>query len=160
MLQIQIKKTTEASILSCLRPNGTGTYTKLHPNLEIHDIAHFVVEKQLGFKHAFYGLLLDGYDISDFAKPKEQRPEALIPKNLAEEALVTEHLVNLLQIAYQSKDYLPVIPSLKPILKEHNLNFPKALTEHKLKSIQDELTELMLKWKNLKEGESLNLKFK
>lgn len=120
-LRIQIKKRHQnRSILHCIRTNGSSTYAKLHPNLEIHDIAHYVVEQHLGFTHAFYGLLAQGFEIGDFQLPKEERPKELQPKNLLPEALITEHLVNLLQIDFQkaATDELDLIRTIEAILKE------------------------------------------
>ena len=115
---IQIKKElNKPSTLSCTREDGSLTYSKLQVDFEIHDIAHYVVERHLGFKNAFYGLLTQGYQINDFMLPKEQRPESLQPQNLPSEALVTEHLVNLLTIDFmQSEDGMDILEMFKIIL--------------------------------------------
>ena len=96
------KEIGKRTILKCTRKDGSSTFAKLYPNLEIHDIAHYVVEQHLGFRNAFYGLLAKGYTIEDFQLPKAERPSALHPKNLHPEALITEHLVNLIQTHFGS----------------------------------------------------------
>ena len=126
-LSIQIKKESGSpSVLMVKRPDGTETYSKIQTDFEIHDIAHYVVEKQLGFKNAFYGLLLRGYQITDFQLPKDKRPKALWPQNMHQEALVTEHFVNLLTIDFMgSEERMNILETLKTILHENDLYFPK-----------------------------------
>ncbi|GAB5472093.1 MAG: hypothetical protein Mars2KO_01920 [Maribacter sp.] len=159
-LRIQLKKKHHnTTILNCIRSDGSNTFTKLPLNLEIHDIAHYVVEKQLGFTHAFYGLLALGYEIGDFQLPREERPQALQPKNLHPEALMTEHLVNVLQIDFQcpAADQLDLIKTIGTILKENNLAFPEQLNQERLRDIREELKRLMRNWEQVEVGGHLEL---
>lgn len=159
-LRIQLKKKHQnAVILNCIRSDGSNTYAKLYPNLEIHDIAHYVVEKYLGFTHAFYGLLAQGYEIGDFQLPKEERPAALQPKNLYPEALITEHIVNLLQLDFQhtSADQMNLFRTIGAILKENALPFPRQLNQERLQDIRQELKRLMNDWKQVEVGAYLEL---
>lgn len=161
-LQIQIKKEyNKPTTLSCKRQDGTVTYGKLQIGFEIHDIAHYVVETQLELKNAFYGMLSKGFDIHDFQLPKEERPEALKPENLPIEALATEHLVNLLTIAFfQSDSEMNIANMLNEILSEHELAFPKEVKAEEISSIQRELAKLMHQWNQLQHGEYLEMTFK
>ena len=71
---IRIKKNTDGSAaLSCLRPDGsttwqrqTGAQGRFFP---LHDLTHFAVETELGLEQGFYGLVAEGWDLSDFAAP-------------------------------------------------------------------------------------------
>jgi len=160
-LKIEISKEFEKpSVLTCSREDGTITYAKLHPNLEIHDIAHFVVETNLKFSNAFYGLLAQGYSISDFQLPKDKRPKELQPKNLAPEALITEHIVNILQTKYaqgkQETDYLSITAT---ILKERKLSFPASFTAKKFEEMYYQLEDLMIQWEALSFNQKLVLNF-
>ena len=150
-LHINIKKEkNKPSVLTCTRLDNTTTYIKLYPNLEIHDIAHFVVETHLQYQNAFYGLLAQGYNIQDFELPKGKRPEDLIPNNLSAEALITEHIVNLLQVEYiNAKEDIDFIKFLTEILKENQLPFPDKLTEELLNSIRKELFKQMHLWNTI-----------
>jgi len=160
-LQIQIKKEHEkSSTLSCVRRDGSITFSKLQVGFEIHDIAHYVVEKQFQLKNAFFGLLSQGYQINDFMLPKEKRPNALQPKNLPSEALATEHLVNLLSIDFmQSEREMDVSGTLEQILEEHGLSFPNKAEKEKITSMQKELKLLMFKWNQLPNNETLEMIF-
>jgi hypothetical protein len=67
MLTITLKKMlTKPSILSSTRNDGSTTWSKLHRGLETHDLAHYAVESTLRFSKAFYGIINEGYNISDF----------------------------------------------------------------------------------------------
>lgn len=74
----------------------------MYPGIEAHDQGHFAMEKVLGFKNAFYGMIARGANIEDFELPREQRPEEVIPENLRPEALISEHFVNLLMVKTQN----------------------------------------------------------
>ena len=54
-----------------------------------HDLTHFAVESTLGVRRGFYGLLTEGWEITDFAKPWPRGP-------IPDEALVVELIVGVL----------------------------------------------------------------
>ena len=136
------------------------TWSKLHPGHELHDLAHYVVESELGFLDAFYGLVAKGYDIGDFELPLEKRPIEIIPANLPQHALQTEHLVNLLSIDFSKAETgSDLISILRKILVEKNIEFPKELDEHGLKRIQNRFHKLCQEWENLGENETMELVF-
>lgn len=154
------KKTKSPSTLHCIRKNGTTTWTKLRSGMESHDLAHYVIEKSLGYTDAFFGLVNTGATIEDFELPRDQRPVHLIPKNLPMHALLAEHMVNLFCIAH--KEAIPneeVIPMLKDILEAHSIVFPTELTPEKVTEIQLKLKAIFEAWEVLKENEMLKLKF-
>ena len=154
------KGNSKPSTLKCIRSDDSSTWTKIQPAIEFHDLAHYVVETELGFMNAFYGLVATGYSIQDFDLPREQRPEALLPANLPVEALQTEHIVNLLQVGQnQSEPEMDFLNTLKKILEEKNIEFPEKLDTTSLRSIQLRLKGLLLSWKQLEPGDSLKLSF-
>lgn len=159
---IQFKKNrSKPSVLNCIRKDGTNTWTKIQNEFEIHDLAHYAVETVLGFDNAFYGLLAKGFSIQDFELPKDQRPEALVPSNLPQQALQTEHIVNLLTTVTVSPEHsgFEFIHELKVILEESNLDFPDNLTPKSLEDIFTCFYDLNAKWKSLEEGGILELMF-
>lgn len=158
---IQFKKNnSKPSTLTCIRADGSRTWDKMQVDFELHDLAHFAIETELGFTNAFYGLLAKGHNIQDFALPIEQRPSELISKNLPAESLQTEHIANLLLIGhYQKNISSDLINQLKDILKENDLAFPEILTPERLKKINTHFQELILKWNALGEGETMSLIF-
>lgn len=74
------KRKNGSATLRCIRADGSETWSNTkHPALVVHDLIHYVVETELGFGQAFYGLLATGHDISNFSLPHGQRPEVLQP---------------------------------------------------------------------------------
>ena len=151
------------SVLTIERDDGSYCYTKLKRGLEFHDLAHFAIESVLGFKNAFYGIINQGFRVEDFEAPIEKRPEAVQPKNLHPEAMITEQMVNLLQVElFDDLEKDQFIPQLKTILQNDGLEFPDALNKEKLDDIRKTLEDCCKRWNNLTEGDSLvlNLEFK
>jgi hypothetical protein len=93
-LLIQLTKRTDGdAMLRCVRPDGTATWQRHRGGraafFPLHDLTHFVVESELGFRRGFYGLIAEGWDISDTGESRRRGP-------LPPEAVVVEHLVGLL----------------------------------------------------------------
>ncbi len=117
-------------VLTLTRSDGTTTWSKIPPGLEYHDLAHYAVESVLHLKNSFYGMIETGVEISDF-EDKDKTPE-LLP-----EALVTEHLVNLLQTEVMNQgSKLDLITMLSEILEENELPFPDSLNDESLGNIR------------------------
>lgn len=159
---VQFKKEIhKPSTLTCIRDDGSKTWTKMHPGIEIHDIAHFVVEKALGFKDAFYGTIAKGYNIGDFELPRDERSKDLIPSNLSVQARQVEHIVNLIQVFLFNQDAEgDILASMRNILDEKGIDFPKALGREKMLRILKRIKRLMAKWESLEAGEIIELEFK
>ncbi len=97
---------------------------------------------------------------SDFELPKNKRPTALFPKNLLQEALVTEHLVNLLQMPYlQPTSVDLILENLTKILIEKQLEFPNGATRETINTMLQGLKNYMQQWVHLESGEKLLLQF-
>lgn len=158
-LRLQFKKQKdESAVLTCFRTDGTSTFTKIRPGLEVHDLAHYVVETTLGFKEAFFGLINQGYTVPDFELPRDRRPTALVPENLPIESLQTEFIVNQLQVElYNSGEQQAFIPLLQQAMANRGLAFPTILTSDKVPAMRLELRALVSKWQALPTGEVLNL---
>src|SRR5581483_4280261 len=83
------------AVLRCERADGSVTWQR-HPAKNSrffppHDLTHYAVETTLGLRQAFYGLVADGWDLSDFGHPW---PRGRLPA----EANVAEFLVGCLDL--------------------------------------------------------------
>ena len=158
-IKITFKKgIKKSSILTIYRSDGSSTWSKLHKGLETHDLAHFAVESTLGFTKAFYGIINEGYTIEDFIAPKEQRKNDVKPENLAAEALITEHVVNLLEVELLNSGFNEnLLEDLKTILDENNLPFPNKLNKDSLTEIRNVYHDLYNKWMLLDDEETLHI---
>ena len=78
-LHLRLKRHTDASAsLTLTRSDGSVTWQRQKGSLALvfpqHDLTHYAVETTLGYRGAFYGLVADGWEISDFAKPWPRGP--------------------------------------------------------------------------------------
>ena len=139
--------------LTCIRDDGSVTWTHLHRGFVQHDFAHYVVETMLGFKNAFFGLVARGYDIPDFSAPKAERPFE-IPR----EAVDTEPIVALLQA--DLLESLGYSGESDGIFQDHSTSLPVNLTDEQLEVMRGKLRALLQQWRDLQPGESMTLQFK
>jgi len=89
-LQIRIKHHAGGAVsLTCTRADGSITWQRFEgPTAMVfpgHDLTHYAVETTLGFARGFYGLLAEGWNIQDFAKPW---PRGEIPAEAREVELI------------------------------------------------------------------------
>ncbi|PTM08884.1 MAG: hypothetical protein DA407_06990 [Bacteroidetes bacterium] len=154
------KMVNKPSILTIVRNDTTSTWSKLHRGLETHDLAHYAVESTLKFTKAFYGLINEGYTVADFELPKEQRPFALRPENLHPEAIITEHIVNMLEVELLNSGFNnKLIEELEVILKNNSFSIPENLNRNTLNIIRETYHKLYNQWLVLEDGQELNIKF-
>ena len=139
--------------LTCIRDDGSVTWTYLHRGFAIHDFAHYVVETTLGFENAFFGLVAKGYDIPDFSEPKAQRPF-----EIPEEAMNTEPIVALLQVDFPNTPS-PQHANSNGLFQEHSATLPISITDEQLEVMQQKLRALLGQWNDLRPGESMTLQF-
>lgn len=158
-MQIKLKKLlSKPSVLTITRTDGSSTYSKMNRGLETHDLAHYAVEKELKFTKAFYSIIDKGYNISDFELPKDKRPFAVRPENLHAEALITEHIVNLLEVELLNSGLNEnFIEAFKTILEEHQLPFPEKFNTGILEAMRLCYHNLVNQWLALNENESMQI---
>src|SRR5712691_9180335 len=90
-LVIRVKKKTDGSAaLSCRRADGSVTWQRQDGGqgrfFPLHDLTHYAVETVLGHPRGFYGLVAEGWDLSDFGKPWPRGP--LPVESIASELVV------------------------------------------------------------------------
>jgi hypothetical protein len=69
-LIIQFVKQNDGSVvLRCARPDGSSTWQRVDDQhaafFPLHDLTHYAVETELGFRRGFYGLIAEGWDIAE-----------------------------------------------------------------------------------------------
>ena len=131
--------------LTCVRDDGSTTWTHLHRGFVQHDFAHYVIEVTLGLKNAFFGLVAKGCDIPDFNAPKSTRPFE-IPK----EAVDLEPVVALLQADLSDSNNL---------FECHSASLPVNITDKQLEVMRLRLGKLLQQWQDLQPGQSMTLQF-
>ena len=136
--------------LTCVRDDGSVTWTHLPHGIVQHDFAHYVIETTLGLKNAFLGLVAKGYNIPDFNQPKAKRPFE-IPKA----AIDVEPIVALLQA-----DSLEGETEQDDIFQNYSASLSVSVTDEQLEVMLQRLCKLLQRWEDLRPGESMTLQFK
>jgi len=100
-LKIQFwRKPDFSNVFKCIREDGTETWQRRHGEFFVyHDLHHLAVESVLGLTSGFYGLVILGWNITDFGTPWPRGP---IPSEHSTEALYAETLAALLDHEFQS----------------------------------------------------------
>jgi hypothetical protein len=97
ILFAKAKDPASQDVITCIRADGSRTWSKLHAAFPIHDMTHYAVETVLEVKNGFFGLLAKGWDITDFAIPEKRARMPL-------EALWVEHVVGIVWREYVMRD--------------------------------------------------------
>lgn len=158
-LQIRFKKNADGAVaLTCTRADGTATWQRQDGRragfFALHDLTHFAVESVLGCREAFYGLIANGWNITDFESRIDQ---------LAGEALRVETLVGLLDT--ERADGVPrTAEELNSQAAMHyesrgGSDEPPVVTEGQLGEIRRLRDVLFSRWASVPAGESLELEF-
>lgn len=158
-LLIRIKKKPDGSAaLSGTRADGSVTWQrqdgKIGQVFPLHDLTHYAVETTLGFRSAFYGLLADGWNISDFGTP-EMKPR------LTAEALLAETIVGCFDLERMTgtQSTLDEINARVAEYAAENGLEPRPLTDEDVTRVRTMRSELFARWRALEPGEALELPF-
>lgn len=154
-MEIMITKNTARDhVLSCKRKDRTITWTHASNFFILHDLCHYTIETILSLKRAFFGMLSDGTDITEFELPKEQRTVELTP-----EALFAEHLVNLVVIDYTQGRMDNLLEVFRETYDDAGSRLVNNINEEKLQGIRENYAALIQPWKAVDETETIKLIF-
>ena len=160
-LIIRIKKKTDGSAaLTCTRSDGSVTWQRQDGQLglffPLHDLTHVAVEQTLGFGQAFFGLLAEGWDISDFGKNG-------MNGKAPEQALLAELIVGFFDleratgVIANADDFNDKIVSWYADNKRPPTGF--RLSQNQIDEIKSLRSELFARWRALPPGEALEIPF-
>ncbi|MGH7647428.1 MAG: hypothetical protein ACREND_04885 [Gemmatimonadaceae bacterium] len=163
-LLIRIKRAADGSAaLTCVRADGSVTWQRqlgpLGAFFPTHDLTHYVVETTLGYRQGFYGLIADGWEITDFA---DQETKHDIPREAREAELVVgvfemEHRMGAdwspAEIRDQGERYAA---STRPA--RNRLALP-ALSDEVIARVRATRAALFEKWAATAPGDTLELPF-
>ena len=156
VLSIKITKGRDGpAVLTCTRPDGTSTWSRVSEYFPTHDMTHFVVETTLRVPHAFYSLVLDGWDIGDFAAKGAS-------KTIPPQANLVEALVGRLQRDLMAdSDFTAATYNEEVAAVLEGIGNPerRPVTEDELAIMRARLRELLDQWVELSPGESVRLLF-
>ncbi len=152
-MTIQLRKGRDGpSTLSCVRSDGTRTWSKVHPFFPVHDLTHCAVESVLGFTEAFFGLLASGWSLDDFG------PRIPLPR----EARLAESIVGVFDLERaQPRPFTAAQfnEMLGAALEGQRLEPFRPLTETELAQVRDLRARLAGAWAALEFGATLEIPF-
>ena len=162
-LLIRIKKGKDGSAaLSCTRADGSvtwqkqaGAYGSVFPQ---HDLTHYAIETELGYRSGFYGLVADGWEISDFTTPWPRGP---IPN----EAREVELIVGFFDTERRSMDHWTPEEfndhAVRHVSagKYANVLTPPQLTDEQITRVRQARDALLARWFEVAPGDALELEF-
>ena len=160
-LTIRIKKNTDGTAaLSCTRADGTVTWQRQQGAqgrfFPLHDLTHYAVETMLGYRKGFFGMVADGWDLSDFGAPwpRGRIPDDADPAELIVGFLDTERASGT---RWQAADFNDKAAAY---YRDHDLRaVPPTLTDDDLGRIRQRRAELFATWDAVTPGDSLELSF-
>ena len=153
VLHIEWKKiSTERAALTCRRPDGTATWSRLSSFFPLHDLAHFAVEKELGLTRGFFGLIAEGWQLDDFTQPD-------VAARLPPESLVAENLVGTVERLGHDAPLEEFFAALAATLAAQKLPAFRALRVDELARVRATRAALIAQWRALPVGETLRLSF-
>jgi hypothetical protein len=158
-LLIRIKKGTDGrTTLSCVRPDGTITWQRQEGGQAAffprHDLTHAAVESVFGFRKGFYGLVADGWDLTDFGSPW---PRGHLPAeaNLSERAVAFFDRERGSGVMGEVNE---LNQDLEAYCRDNELVAP-TYTEEDVMRVRQKRGELFSKWDGVKPGETFEVEF-
>jgi hypothetical protein len=145
--------------LRCVREDGSSTWQRNENQhagfFLLHDLTHYAVETELGFRRGFYGLIAEGWDIAETTGKTSRGP-------LPNETLEVEYLVSAFSAeraggtassAAEFNELAATFALAKGMPK------PRQLSEDELTRVRSRFDELAAKWRALPAGASMQLAF-
>lgn len=147
-MRIEIAKRPDGGgALRCARQDGSVTWQKQvrhAAHFALHDLTHYAVETGLGYRHGFFGLIAEGWEVEE-TTGKGSRGD------LPAEAIEVERIVGL----FDSERASGVLWSTE----EFNEFAPRPLTEAEIQKVRALRGELFQRWSAIDPGQTLELHY-
>src|ERR1043165_2379529 len=159
-LLIRLKKKTDgAAALSCTRADGTVTWQRQvggHAEFfPLHGFNQYAVETVLGHGRGFFGLLAEGWDISDFSN---EWPRGRIPADAEPSELIVGYLDAERHSGVQS-NAAEFNAHATEFFARYGVACALGLNDGQLTEIRATMRALFERWQAVPPGGTLELKF-
>jgi hypothetical protein len=159
-LVIKFTRRKDGSVVSRFeREDGTATWQRKDGTQAMffatHDLTHFAVETTLGYRRGFYGLVAEGWELSDFGSPWPRGP---LPAD-AEPAELIAGLLDTERAGFERWSAEEFNAQVARYYETHKLENPPLLNDEELNKIRELARELRNRWARVPEGETLELTF-
>ena len=160
MLTIKFTKRRDGSVISRFeRADGSATWQRKDgPRASffaLHDLTHYALETTLRYRRGFYGLVAEGWDLSDFGTPWPRGP---LPAD-AEPAELIAGFLDGERATGERCSAADFNAKIALYYSSEGLATPPTLTQEKLDQIRKLARELRARWAAVPPGESLELTF-
>jgi hypothetical protein len=153
------KQKDGTSVLRCVRADGSVTWQKQEEKhaafFPLHDLTHYAVETELGFRRGFYGLIADGWEIAETTGKTARGP-------LPEETLEVEYLVSAFS-AERAGGAVATAEEFNHLAATYasarGTRSPRPLTDDDLARVRSRFAELATQWRALPTDSTLELRF-
>jgi hypothetical protein len=147
------------TVLRCVRDDGSLTWQRNESQLAlffpVHDLMHYAVETELGFRRGFYGLIAEGWEIVETTGKTPRGP-------LPNETLEVEYLVSAFSAERASGDMTAAAEFNQlaaTFAQAKGMPEPRQLSDQELRRVRSRFDELATKWRALTPGATLDLAF-
>jgi hypothetical protein len=150
-MKIRILNRGSRNQLIAERKGGGVEIADLGPKLPFHDIAHFVVERQLKLRNGFYGNIYDGFSVQQLSDKEIIRT---LPLQSAVAEIVTRALQSLSVGACTMEQFMQLIGEEFGL---YGIGYPLDLDHRAIHEMLSAYQGIVSQWDELKEGEGLEL---
>lgn len=148
MLRIEIVKRSDGSgLLRCTRDDGSAAWQKQTSHaahFALHDMTHYAVETTLGYTRAFFGLIAEGWEMTDIGGKGVRGP-------LPAEATEVERIVGVFDSERNCGSLWTT--------EEFNSFAPRPLTGVEIAKVRSLRAALFRRWEAIPPGATLDLEF-
>jgi hypothetical protein len=154
------KQVGGGTVLRCVRADGSETWQRQDGDravfFALHDLTHFAVETELGYRRGFYGLIAHGWEIEETTGKTARGP--LPAKAVEVEYLVSAFSAERSSGSTASPDEFNQLA--KTFARSKGMASPRELSSEELERVRGRFAELATKWQMVAPGDSLELRLK
>ncbi len=148
-MRIRITKEHGGHRLICTRRNGTSTQGPIGPQLPAHDLAHYVVERELHLTEGFFGQIAAGRSIQEMGDPAVIRT---LPQQVWAAEVITRNLQGLANGAVAQSAF-------REAVEAELQRVTPGLTNEAGTRMLATYTQLLNAWDQVAEGAALELRW-
>jgi hypothetical protein len=153
------KRADGRTVLRCVRVDGSITWQRNDDQnarfFPLHDLTHYAVETELGFRRGFFGLIAEGWDI-DETTGKTARGA------LPNEALEVEYIVSAFsaeRAGGTSASAAEFNELAATFAQSKGIAAPRQLSGEELGRVRARFADVATRWRALPAGETLALAY-
>src|SRR3954462_14484478 len=144
-----MKQKDQSAVLRCIRGDGSVTWQKQEGKhaafFPLHDLTHYAVEIELGFRRGFYGLIAEGWEIAETTgkTAKGALPTETLEVEYLVSAFSAERASGAIASAAEFNQLAATFARAKEMPK------PRELSDEELDRVRSRFNKLAIEWRAL-----------